>query len=237
MFRNLLIASTLLVATTLAYSEYRPFIATRLAKAIMQNPDIAPEESDEEICDGSGFITHGDGHRTPCPGCKACQKNEPVNNDVCQCGCGQEGCTCQAQGKFGQCTCGKEAPATEEGEAEVEVLPAPAGEQEPVAEAKSSDLMVYHFGAEWCPPCVKMKQTTWKDATLMKWMADKGIQFNKFDADTPAHKEYFDYYRIVELPTILVVDRDSANSPKRQLVGFFSANTMLRILKEEVANE
>lgn len=36
------------------------------------NPD--DDESAEE-CDGSGFITHGDGHRTPCPGCRACEKS------------------------------------------------------------------------------------------------------------------------------------------------------------------
>lgn len=35
------------------------------------NPAPAPLPSSK--CDGSGFITHGDGHRTPCPGCDACK--------------------------------------------------------------------------------------------------------------------------------------------------------------------
>jgi thiol-disulfide isomerase/thioredoxin len=38
--------------------------------------DNNDEEDDEVQCDGSGFITHGDGHKTPCPGCSKCQKSE-----------------------------------------------------------------------------------------------------------------------------------------------------------------
>lgn len=35
------------------------------------NPVPSPLPSSK--CDGSGYITHGDGHRTPCPGCDACK--------------------------------------------------------------------------------------------------------------------------------------------------------------------
>ena len=37
-----------------------------------------PDDDKEELCDGSGFIIHGDGHKTECPGCKACLKNDPI---------------------------------------------------------------------------------------------------------------------------------------------------------------
>ena len=35
------------------------------------------DEVVEEKCDGSGWITHGDGHKTECPGCSACKNNTP----------------------------------------------------------------------------------------------------------------------------------------------------------------
>ena len=56
--------------------EHRGFVSTRMAKAVMEIPVIDEDEEDEveELCDGSGWIVHGDGHKTPCPGCEACEK-------------------------------------------------------------------------------------------------------------------------------------------------------------------
>ena len=53
--------------------EYRAFISTRMAEAIMNTPVVIDDEEVEELCDGSGWIVHGDGHKTPCPGCDACE--------------------------------------------------------------------------------------------------------------------------------------------------------------------
>jgi len=53
--------------------EYRAYIATRLAEAILDNPVVVDDEIEEELCDGSGWITQGDGHKTECPGCDACE--------------------------------------------------------------------------------------------------------------------------------------------------------------------
>lgn len=55
----------------------RAFVATRLAQSFLTNIET-PDNEKEELCDGSGFIIHGDGHKTECPGCKACQKKEPI---------------------------------------------------------------------------------------------------------------------------------------------------------------
>lgn len=55
--------------------NYRPYISTNLAKVIMT--DDGDDEVVEEKCDGSGWITHGDGHKTECPGCSACNSNTP----------------------------------------------------------------------------------------------------------------------------------------------------------------
>ena len=61
-------------ATSDSYN-YRPYISTNLAKATM----VEVVDVIEEKCDGSGWIIHGDGHRTPCPGCEACQKKSTDN--------------------------------------------------------------------------------------------------------------------------------------------------------------
>ena len=58
--------------------DFRPEISTGIAKVVMdvQVPDNKPDE--DALCDGSGYITHGDGHKTKCPGCKACNDNEDM---------------------------------------------------------------------------------------------------------------------------------------------------------------
>jgi len=41
-----------------------------------QPESIPDDEDDIQKCDGSGYITHGDGHKTPCPGCENCEKSQ-----------------------------------------------------------------------------------------------------------------------------------------------------------------
>ena len=52
--------------------KYRAYIETRLADAIIEY-NVIVDEVVEEGCDGSGWITQGDGHKTECPGCDACK--------------------------------------------------------------------------------------------------------------------------------------------------------------------
>jgi hypothetical protein len=60
-----------------AAGDYRDAAAADLAVASMvetANPLPAPEKCDR--CDGSGWIEHGDGHRTPCPQCQGSAGDE-----------------------------------------------------------------------------------------------------------------------------------------------------------------
>ena len=55
-------------------NNFRPYISTNLAKVILSSdvdPIIIPDN--KKLCDGAGWITHGDGHKTKCPGCEACK--------------------------------------------------------------------------------------------------------------------------------------------------------------------
>ena len=71
-FSTWLLASTLVTFSVSGFNNYRPYISTNLAKVIMADK----EEVVEEKCDGSGWITHGDGHKTECTGCAACGKGD-----------------------------------------------------------------------------------------------------------------------------------------------------------------
>lgn len=146
-------------ATTPLY-DYRPYISTNMAKIIIESEKPAPVLPDDddsvEGCDGSGWITHGDGHRTPCPGCDAC-KNKTF--------------TVNTPPKY----------------------------------------YVYHLGAEWCGPCIKLKRDVWSNQDLRKLMQEKGAKLYLFDIDNEEHKKMFDYYKIKLYPTIIIVDKESGN--------------------------
>jgi thiol-disulfide isomerase/thioredoxin len=58
-------------------NQTRAFVATKLAQSILTNVTV-PDDQEKELCDGSGFIIHGDGHKTQCPGCKACKKSDEI---------------------------------------------------------------------------------------------------------------------------------------------------------------
>lgn len=191
--RNTMIVAAMVFTTTVCSqdkSHIRPYIATRLAQAIMQSDQVLPDDDVKEICDGSGWITHGDGHRTPCPGCKACKPDGDKPNQKIE-------------------------------EPKIEV----------------SNILTYHFGAEWCAPCQLMKRDTWGDPTLKKFMADNGVEIHYKDFDTESDKEFFNYYKVTTFPTVIIIRRDGDRNPERTLVGVVSASKMLPILKAELDDE
>ena len=96
---------------------------------------------------------------------------------------------------------------------------------------KQPQYMVYHMGAEWCPPCQQMKQTTWKDNNLKKYMEDNNFDLRQYDADTPEHKKFFKYYSVNRYPTLIILDRDNLKEPLSKTSGYKSANSVKSILE------
>lgn len=75
-------------------------------------------------CKGTGYITHGDGHRTKCPCDKCgCSKTKEPEVSTCQCGCNKEGCECSIEKKV------QETPLKEE------------------------VFVIEKWTATWCAPC------------------------------------------------------------------------------------
>jgi|15BtaG_2_1085339.scaffolds.fasta_scaffold00126_34 thiol-disulfide isomerase/thioredoxin len=215
--KNLLFA-TLLVFTSSSSGSwaYRPYVVVNLAKAIMTSGD-SPEAPVNDLCDGTGWITHGDGHKTECPGCPACKNKapEPIAKK-CQCGCKKSNCNCvkgqnaQTNGRFGG----------------VALLD----------EADRNNIMVYHMGASWCHPCIDMQKKTWANPELEKFLLDNRITLYIMDEDDEEkdYSKFFKYYKIGAYPTMLVVARDDLNSPVKRVEGFQTHQEVLSILKAEI---
>lgn len=166
-------------------AQYRPFVSTRMAKAIMTNVELPDEDEDGAICDGSGWVTHGDGHKTPCPGCSACVGQEEV----------------------------KEMQVAER------------------------QMLVYHFGAEWCPPCKKLKSETWANPQVKDLMSRNNVKLHMFDADNPEHNKFFSYYNIKKYPTVIIVYSNSLEKQERRTTGFVPPQSMMAIIQAELDEE
>tara|TARA_Y100001973_G_scaffold101839_1_gene165700 strand:+ start:79 stop:777 length:699 start_codon:yes stop_codon:yes gene_type:complete len=206
--------------------NYRPYISTNLAKVIMTEGD---DEIVEEKCDGSGWITHGDGHKTECPGCSACQKNivpdptpEPEPTKGCQCGCGKEECKCQENG---QCFPLQEDVKKKE------------SSQDSLTSLDDPEYYIYHFGAKWCGPCEKMKQQTWASRRVKEAIEDKNAKLIIYDEANPEHKKFFLYYKVKYYPTIIFVDKDELSKPLHRSSGFVDATKMTKTINEKFKNE
>lgn len=77
--------------------------ADGLVAFIVNDSHDEPEKPSVKCeCGGTGFITHGDGHKTKCPSENCTAKKEEPKAETCQCGCGKEGCACSDSKKKAQ---------------------------------------------------------------------------------------------------------------------------------------
>ena len=108
----------------------KPTAAHAHAFAVVHRTDVAPLPAPlpSSKCDGSGWITHGDGHRTACPGCDNCKKKSIIKPAVltlvrsqcadgscaiptapaadCECTKATGSCACAATTTSGSCASG-----------------------------------------------------------------------------------------------------------------------------------
>jgi hypothetical protein len=92
-------------------TDWTPTISVSLAIATLDTPDPAPDNIPEPNpdpekcpCKGTGILTHGDGHTTPCP--YHGEDNKPDDPDAshkCKCDTKKTYCNCKAA--YGKCNC------------------------------------------------------------------------------------------------------------------------------------
>mgnify|MGYP000964135276 CR=1 FL=1 len=79
--------------------NHKAVASASITDAVMKKQDH-PEVGVE--CDGSGYIIHGDGNKTKCPGCKKCKDIGAVPEKNCIC----DSCTCtNCRCEGGECHC------------------------------------------------------------------------------------------------------------------------------------
>ena len=232
----LLCFAMLFVASTdSGLDNFRPFISTSLAKTIMTNGD--EEVIVEDKCDGSGWITHGDGHKTECPGCSNCETNNPKPDPkpdpevtyTCKCNTSRTYCNCVAA--YGKCSCRKIEVKKKDLEYSEQFL-------EPIkSEPEKPKYRIYHFGAKWCPPCIAMKEKTWKDADVKNAIKTQNAKLFILDEAHPPHLEYFKHYKVKVYPTIIFVAVDSLEKQIYRTTGFVDAEEMRSTIQKELTNE
>jgi hypothetical protein len=89
-------------------ADWTPTISVSLGVATLANeatPDVVPDNSPEPhpdvdkcACKGTGVLTHGDGHTTPCP-----YHAKSVARKPCKCDTKNTYCNCK--NKYGVCHC------------------------------------------------------------------------------------------------------------------------------------
>ena len=83
-----------------------------------------------------------------------------------------------------------------------DIIPWRADLETAKTEAKQSHHRVFaYFTASWCPPCQKMKSTTWADDTVRKSME----KFVPVKIDVDAHRDLALQFGIEQIPTFIVL--------------------------------
>lgn len=96
---------------------------------------------------------------------------------------------------------------------------------------------IYHFGAEWCGPCRKMKAETWTDKSVKEAIDKYNAKLIMLDEGNKDHKKYFSYYKIGQYPTVIFLCNNDLDKPIYRASGFKDASQMLNTIKKELKNE
>jgi len=154
-------------------------------------------------CGGTRQLTHGDGHKTPCP-CDPCDCVKVASDaGSCPCGCSEENCGCS------------EKKSTE--------LPSEPTVAEPI-ETIADRYAILKFTATWCGPC-----QTWDRQEAPKLEA-KNITIERYDYDSPGNKKAIQSLRITSLPTIVIIDKKT-RIPLSTL-GYSNGDDIYRVIEK-----
>jgi len=233
-------------------------IGTELALVIMSGSTDSDLDIEECPCKGTKYITHGDGHRTPCPCGDNCKCSKPqgdmgdvgdqIEKDLFEpkslCNC--ENCDCKDCGCLdGECSCphNAEASAAEE------------DEDMPAMTAKEKyDYTLYHMGAEWCGPCKNMLKNVWPridedgdthNDDMREFLEENRIKLVILDVTLDKDKPYFKKYgkfmrrkgaqpNSRSYPTILMFSVNDHEDPVLEKIGGPGKSMMMDLIRKAI---
>lgn len=109
-------------------------------------------------------------------------------------------------------------------------LPAPVGAA--VARARTTKaLTLIEFFAEWCGPCKVLERTILGSSQVREVLE----RFELVKVDTDRYVEPSDYFKVVGLPTLVVLDTAGAEIYRRE--GMIEADELARVLSRLLASQ
>ena len=111
-----------------------------------------------------------------------------------------------------------------------DAVPEPVGDA--LARARTANrLTLIDFYAAWCGPCQVLESTVLGDPRVREALEE--FEFVKVDTDR--HVEPSDYFNVVGLPTLIVLDSGGREIYRRE--GMIEADYLARTLNQLVASE
>ncbi len=93
------------------------------------------------------------------------------------------------------------------------------------SQANGKPVLAY-FTASWCPPCQRMKQSTWTDARVQAALSAGWIPV-KIDVDS--EEEIAQKFGVTSIPRLQLID--TQGEPGAARIGFTSADELLKWLQ------
>ena len=102
--------------------------------------------------------------------------------------------------------------------------------------AKSQNKLIFiKFGADWCPPCVKMEQTVFVDPEVMALLSHHTIPISIEVKSVRKPKGIFKKYDVRVLPTLVFIDENGAMVDRHD--GYLSTANFLKRAQLAVSRE
>ena len=98
-----------------------------------------------------------------------------------------------------------------------------------LARSSKKQIMI-DFYAEWCGPCKRLDQTTWKDANVQTWLSNRLVCL-KVDAEKNA--KLASKYKVEAYPTILFLKPDGSEIDR--IAGYLEPKEFLSSAKDALA--
>ncbi len=227
-----IMSSSISNKTVMSFDEtlnegYIAFIAN---ESEPQDPTPKPDPDAAKCpCNGTGNITHGDGHVTPCPYHKKEEERK-------KCKCDTSNTYCNCVNKYGKCNCTKRSTST----SNVNDQLGKKKDSWPISSESLDDdtfpflpkkQMVW-FTASWCGPCQKFKNNEVPKLKNQGWRVspDKNAHIKIIDVDE--HRKLYEKYgKGRGLPTfIMFVDKQEVAS----IVGYTTSTKIAAMYKQSV---